>query len=75
VSVRDAVHEDAQFPTEAALRSGGVDPHVTEALQITFSSAIVASAISLSATSGLEYAWASFQPLIESRRMFDAKKK
>jgi pimeloyl-ACP methyl ester carboxylesterase len=75
VSIRDAVHEDAQYPTEAALRSGGVDPHVTEALQVTFASAIVATAISLSATNGLEYAWASFEPLIEAGKLFNPKKK
>ena len=67
ISIRDAAHEDAQYP------SG--DPDVTEALQITFVSALTAAAFSLSATGNLDYAWRSFAPDLESGKLFNAKRK
>ena len=75
VSIRDAVHEDAQWPSEFALRNGGVDPDTTEELQVTFVSALAAAAISLSATGTFEYAWASFQRALKNGKFFNAKKK
>lgn len=55
--------------------NAGVDPDVTEELQITFVSGITATAISLSANRGLDYAWAGFRELINGGQLFDAKKK
>jgi pimeloyl-ACP methyl ester carboxylesterase len=75
VSIRDAVHEDAQYPSEFALQNSGVDPDTTEAAQVTFVSALAAAAVSLSATGTFEYAWASFQPVLRDGRFFNAKKK
>jgi len=75
VSIRDAVHEDAQYPSEAALNNGGVDPDVTEELQVTFVSAITAAAISVSATGAFDYAWRSFARALQDGRLFDPKKK
>jgi len=75
VSIRDAVHEDAQYPSEFALRNGGLDPDTTEELQVTFVSALTAAAISLSATGAFDYAWTSFWLGFENSRFFDAKKK
>jgi pimeloyl-ACP methyl ester carboxylesterase len=75
VSIRDAVHEDAQYPSDYALQNAGVDPDTTEALQITFVSALTAAAISLSATGTFEYAWSSFRPLFQNGQLFNAKKK
>lgn len=75
VSVRDAAHEDAQYPSDAALQNGGVDPQTTEALQITFASAITAAALSLSATGAFGQAWTSFQPALKGGRLFNAKRK
>ena len=75
VSIRDAVHEDAQYPSEAALRNGGVDPETTEELQVTFASAITAAALSLAATGSFDYAWTSFRLGFENSRFFDAKKR
>ena len=75
VSIRDATHEDAQYPSESALHNFGVDPHTTEALQITFVSAITSAALSLSATGTLDYAWTSFGTALGNGRLFNARKK
>ena len=75
VSVRGAVHEDAQYPSDAALQNAGHDPNATEEFQITFVAALTAAAISLSATGALDYAWTSFGPAFEDGRFFNAKKK
>jgi len=75
VSVRDATHEDAQYPSQTSLQNAGVDPDVTEALQITFVSAITLAAFSLSAGRLLDYAWAGLRELVNSGQLLDAKKK
>lgn len=75
VSVKDATHEDAQYPSETSLQNAGVDPDTTEELQITFVSAMTAAAFSLSSTRALDYAWASFRELIDSGKLVNAQKK
>lgn len=75
VSVKDATHEDAQYPSQTALDNAGVDPDASVALQLTFVSALTATAFSLSATRALDYAWASFGDTIKSGLFVDAKKK
>ena len=75
VSIRDAAHEDAQYPSESALRNFGIDLHTTEALQVTFVSAITSAAISLSATGTFDYAWTSFGAAVEQGTFFNARKK
>ncbi len=67
VSVTDATHEDAQFPAD--------DDGATEALQITFASAITAGAFSIALTRGLDYVWASFRADLKNGKLFEAKKK
>ena len=52
ISIRDAAHEDAQYPAEPG--------YGTEEQQITFAAALTASAFSLAATGSFDYAWASF---------------
>jgi dienelactone hydrolase len=75
VSIRDAVHEDAQFPSEVAVRNAGVDADTTEALQVTFVSALTAAAISLSATGTFEYGWSSYQRALQDGKLFNPKRK
>lgn len=75
VSVRNATHEDAQYPSETSLQNAGVDPDVTEELQITFVSAIASTAFSLSSARALDYAWASFRGMIDSGKLLNPKKK
>lgn len=75
VSIKDAAHEDAQYPSQDALDNFGYDAHTTEEAQISFVSALTSAVLSLAATGGLEYAWANFRPLLESGKLIDAKKK
>jgi pimeloyl-ACP methyl ester carboxylesterase len=67
VSIKDAAHEDAQYPSEFGL--------ATEELQVTFVSAITSAAFSLSSTGTFDYAWTSFGDVIENGKFFDAKRK
>ena len=75
ISIRDAVHEDAQYPTERTLRGFEDGPLDTEEAQITFVSALTAAAFSLSATGALDYAWASFEDVFATGRFFNARRK
>jgi pimeloyl-ACP methyl ester carboxylesterase len=75
ISIRDASHEDAQFPLEPAPQGPGTESSATEELQITFVSALTSAAFSLAHTGNLEYAWASFGDGIAKGRFFDVKKK
>jgi pimeloyl-ACP methyl ester carboxylesterase len=75
ISIRDAVHEDAQYPTEHSVRPPDVGPIATEESQITFVSALAASAFSLTATGGFDYAWKSFEDAVADGRFFNARRK
>ena len=75
ISIRDAVHEDAQYPTERTLRAFNDNPLATEEAQITFVSALTAAAFDLSATGGLDYAWSSFDHSFMNGTFFNARKK
>lgn len=75
LSVRGAAHEDAQYPSDPALQSAGRDPNTAEQLQITFVSALISAAKSLSATGGFDSAWKSFTRAFETGQFFNAKKK
>lgn len=67
ISIKDAIHEDAQFPSD--------DYKTTEALQISFASALTAAALSLHMTGKFDYAWASFQPdLARGKLLFPRRK-
>jgi pimeloyl-ACP methyl ester carboxylesterase len=67
ISIRDAVHEDAQYPAEPGTAS--------EEQQLTFVSAMTAAAISISATGNYDYAWSSFNEGSGRPRFFSARKK
>lgn len=75
VSITDAHHEDGQFPFESPFRLISGETNATPELQITFVSALTASAFSLAHTGGFDYAWASFGSAIRSGRFFGARKK
>lgn len=68
VSIRDAGHEDAQYPAE-------LDFSANEELQITFVSALTSAAFSLGFTGKLDYAWTSFEDAIGNGKLYGAKKK
>jgi pimeloyl-ACP methyl ester carboxylesterase len=67
VSIKDASHEDAQYPSQFA--------QTTEELQISFMSTLTAAALSLSATGKFDYAWSSFSGSLENGKLFNAKMK
>ncbi len=67
ISIKDAAHEDAQYPSDSE--------RATEELQISFVSALTAAAFSLGITGKYDYAWASFVEAPGSARLFGAKKK
>ncbi len=67
ISIKDASHEDAQYPSHSL--------QVTEELQITFVSALTASAMSLAATGKLDYAWASFEDAFRDGKFFNERRK
>ena len=67
VSIKDASHEDAQYPSSTAL--------TTEELQITFVSALTSAALSLSSTGKFDYAWTSFSDAFANGKLFNANRK
>jgi pimeloyl-ACP methyl ester carboxylesterase len=75
ISIRDTLHEDAQYPNEHTLRGFEDDPEDTEEAQIAFVSALTASAFSLAATGGIDYAWNSLENGINNGVFFNARRK
>jgi pimeloyl-ACP methyl ester carboxylesterase len=76
LSIRDSVHEDAQYPApELPLRAAADGPIATEQAQITFASALTAAAFSLAATGTFDYAWGSFADAFRDDKFFNARKK
>ncbi len=67
VSIRNAIHEDAQYPSH--------DAQTTEEHQISFASAMTVSALSLAATGKLDYAWTSFGNALKDGTLFNPKNK
>ncbi len=67
ISIKDAAHEDAQFPSNVGI--------ATEELQITFASALAAAAFSLAAAGNFDYAWNSFREGSAYNRFISARKK
>ena len=51
------------------------NPDDTEEAQITFVSALTASAFGLAATGGLDYAWNSFENALKNGMYFNARRK
>jgi pimeloyl-ACP methyl ester carboxylesterase len=75
VSIRDAMHGDAQFTVERTRRLIFDDPIATEEAQVTFVSAMTASAFGLAATGGIDYAWTSFSDALKKGIFFNARRK
>ena len=67
VSIKGAIHEDAQFPVDSN--------DVTEELQIAFTTAMTSAAFSLSTTGKFDYAWAGFGAALKSGKFFNPKRK
>ncbi len=75
ISIRDSVHEDAQYPNKHTLRAFDENPADTEEAQLAFVSALTASAFGLAATGGIDYAWKSFENAFKTGIFFNARRK
>jgi pimeloyl-ACP methyl ester carboxylesterase len=75
VSIREASHEDAQYPSQYALDNFGFDPNTKEEAQIAFASALTSATLSLAVSGSFDYAWASFAPVLKNGKFFNPKKK
>jgi pimeloyl-ACP methyl ester carboxylesterase len=75
ISIRDTVHQDAQYPNQHTLRAFQDEPDDTEEAQIAFVSALTASAFSLAATGGINYGWSSFEDGLNNGIFFNARRK
>jgi pimeloyl-ACP methyl ester carboxylesterase len=75
ISIRDTVHEDAQYPNEYTLRAFEDKPDDTEEAQIAFVSALTASAFGLAATGSIDYAWNSFEDALKNGIFFNGRRK
>ena len=75
ISIRDTVHEDAQYPNQQTLRAFEDDPEETEEAQIAFVSALTASTFGLAATGGIDYGWNSFENGLKNGMFFNARRK
>lgn len=71
VSVRGAVHEDAEFPLDPALAEEGQ----TEEHQMTFTAALTVAAVSIATTGQFEAAWRSLNAGEKNSRFFSPRKK
>jgi pimeloyl-ACP methyl ester carboxylesterase len=67
LSIKNAIHDDGQFPSES--------DEANEQRQSTFTSAITSAVFSLSSTGKFDYAWASFSSAFRNGRFFNAKRK
>jgi dienelactone hydrolase len=75
ISIRDTVHEDAQYPKKQMLRAFDENPDDTEEAQLTFVSALTASSFGLAVTGGIDYAWKSFENAFKTGMFFNARRK
>ena len=75
ISIRDTLHEDAQYPNQYTLRAFEDQPDDAEEAQIAFASALTASAFSLAATGSIDYAWNSFADALKNGMFFNGRRK
>ena len=75
ISIRDTLHQDAQYPSQYTLRAFQDQPEDSEEAQIAFVSALTASAFGLAATGSLDYAWTSFENGLKKGIFFNARRK
>jgi pimeloyl-ACP methyl ester carboxylesterase len=75
ISIRNTVHKDAQYPNKHTLRAFDENPDDAEEAQLTFVSALTASAIGLAFTGGIDYAWKSFENAFKAGMFFNARRK
>ena len=74
VSIRDATHEDAQYPSQTAL-DYGIDPYTTEEAQLAFIAALTSAALSLASTGTFEQAWQTYTAPLQNGKFFNPRKR
>ncbi len=74
-SLKDASHEDAQYPSVRALKYFGIDPFTSTKIQERFMHSIVLSAFSLAATGELDYAWNALASEVSAGHFLNARRK
>ena len=62
-------------PNQHTLRAFEDQPDDTEQAQVTFVSALTASAFGLAATGGIDYGWNSFENAFKNAMFFNARRK
>jgi pimeloyl-ACP methyl ester carboxylesterase len=75
VSVRGATHNDAQYPSDEAMKWGPFNMTTSEQRQEAFLQAITASALSLTTTGTTDWAWRSIISRENRNRYFGAREK
>lgn len=75
VSIRDATHEDAQFPADRPLHILRNEQVPADESQIAFVSALTSAAFSLSSTGRLDFAWRSFSGSLGNGKFMNARRK
>ena len=75
MSIRNATHEDAQFPAERSLHDLKNEKMPADDSQIAFVSALTSAAFSLSSTGGLDFAWSSFGGSLGNGKFINARRK
>jgi pimeloyl-ACP methyl ester carboxylesterase len=75
ISIRDSVHEDAQYPREHLVRAFEDGPDDSEEAQISFLSALTAGAFGLATKGSIDYAWNSFANAFKTGTFFNARRK
>ena len=76
ISVKDATHNDAQYPGQFMVGDVlGITHSTSGSRQRLFSAAILASVISLNLNGDYEYAWSAFKPLVAQGLMIHPQKK
>lgn len=75
LSIKNATHEDAQYPSQTAVQNFGADPDTTEELQLAFVSALTSAVLSLASTGTFDGAWATYDAAFKSGKFFNAKRK
>ena len=75
VSIRDAVHEDAQSASEDLTVPFQPHPLATEEEQITFVAALTSATFSLAVTGGIDYAWNSFDNAFLNGTFYNSRRK
>ncbi len=75
VSVRNATHNDAQYPRPSSWQQLAISNDTSEARQRTFLAALTAASFSIAATGKFDHAWQVFSAAIDQKILIDPRRK